>query len=476
MSLICPRSRGPAFGLLALSTVLLCGGEALAQTSATTLLAQQPRAKASQNLAASRRTAIVDASARVGPSVVSITVTRRLRVQSQWDFFFVPQEGEQLVTGYGTGFVLRPDGIVVTNQHVVAGAEKIVVTLGDGTDVTGELLGEDPVTDIAVVRVPRRGLPAVAIGQSSDLMIGEWVLALGNPFAYYLGNTEPTVTAGVVSATGRNILPGRDQAGLYLDMIQTDAAINPGNSGGPLVNALGEVVGVNSSIFSKSGGSEGLGFAIPIERAVRVAEEIIRRGTVRRAWTGLTMAGAESVENWKSQGGGLVQSVAPGGPADQGGIRQGDIIVKANGRELRNYLDWEAVKIDLGVGDTIRTEVRPNGGKIAVSRILVTGDLPTVTAEKVTVLKDLQLITLTPQIRAERQVRAEHGALIYDISSSATESTGLEDGDVIVGINRNQIDSAEEVRQVLDGMRSRQPLRLYFERDGQISYTDLMFK
>jgi serine protease Do len=476
MSLMLPRSRGHAFGPLALAAVLLCGGTALAQSNSSTLLAQQPKPRPTQNLAASRRTAIVDASARVGPSVVSITVTSRQRVQSQWDFFFVPQESEQLVTGYGTGFVLRPDGIIVTNQHVVSGAEKIVVTLGDGTDVNAELLGEDPVTDIAVLRVPRKGLPAVAIGETGDLMIGEWVLALGNPFAYYLGNTEPTVTAGVVSATGRNILPGRDQAGLYLDMIQTDAAINPGNSGGPLVNALGEVVGVNSSIFSKSGGSEGLGFAIPIERAVRVAEEIIRRGSVRRAWTGLSMAGAESVENWKSQGGGLVQSVAPGGPADRAGVRRGDIIVKANGRELRNYLDWEAVKIDLGVGDTIRTEVRPQGGRLAVSRILVTGDLPTVMAEKVTVLKDLQLITLTPQIRAERQVRAERGALIYDISSSASESTGLQDGDVIIGINRTQIDSAEEVRQVLDGMRPRQPLRLYFERGGEISYTDLMFR
>jgi len=177
-----------------------------------------------------------------------------------------------------------------------------------------------------------------------------------------------------------------------------------------------------------------------------------------------------------TQVGGLVQWVAPGGPADQAGFHRGFIIVMDNGRELRNYLDWEAVKIDLAVGDTIRTDVRPSGGRAAVSRILVTGDLPTVTAEKVTVLKDLQLITLTPQIRAERQVRAEHGALIYDISSSATESTGLEDGDVIVGINRNEIDSAEEVRRVLDGMRPKQPLRLYFERGGQISYTDLMFR
>ncbi len=134
----------------------------------------------------------------------------------------------------------------------------------------------------------------MAAGRSTDLMIGEWVVALGNPYAYLLGNAEPTVTAGVVSATGRNILPSGDQTGLYLDMIQTDAAINPGNSGGPLTNALGEVVGVNSSIFTNSGGSVGLGFAIPIERALRVADEIIRTGAVRRAWIGLEVEGASA--------------------------------------------------------------------------------------------------------------------------------------------------------------------------------------
>src|SRR5262249_35784050 len=153
------------------------------------------------------------------------------------------------------------------------------------------------------VRIERKGLPVVSAGRSADLMIGEWVVALGNPFAYLLGNAEPTVTAGVVSAVHRNILPGQDQAGQYFDMIQTDASINPGNSGGPLANADGDVVGVNSSIFTQSGGSIGLGFAIPIERALRVADEIVRNGAVRRAWVGFEVAGAENLEDWKTQGG-----------------------------------------------------------------------------------------------------------------------------------------------------------------------------
>ena len=188
------------------------------------------------SLDTSRRTAIVDAAERVGPAVVSINATTRRRVAatSPWDFFFVPQNQEQLVAVSGTGFIVRSNGTIITNQHVVADAEKVVVTLSDGTDLPATVLGEDPVTDIAVLKVDRANLPTAHIGKSSDLMIGEWVVALGNPFAYLLGNTEPTVTAGVVSATGRNILPSQDQAGLYLDMIQTDAAINPGNSGGPL--------------------------------------------------------------------------------------------------------------------------------------------------------------------------------------------------------------------------------------------------
>ena len=261
-------------------------------------------ASAQNSIDVSRRTALVTAADRVSRSVVSINVTSRQQVtpRSPWDFFFVP-EGARVVQGYGTGFILRSSGIIVTNQHVVANAERVVVTLPDGSDLPATVLGEDPVTDIAVLRVKREGLPTVAVGRSTDLMIGEWVVALGNPYAYLLGNAEPTVTVGVVSATGRNILPGGDQTGLYLDMIQTDAAINPGNSGGPLTNALGEVVGVNSSIFSSSGGSVGLGFAIPIERAVRVADEIIKSGTVRRAWVGLEVEGASAMREWKSQGG-----------------------------------------------------------------------------------------------------------------------------------------------------------------------------
>jgi len=443
--------------------------------SVTSAAAQVPTARAAEAQAGStRRTAIVAAVERASGAVVSINVTstREAPARSPWDFFFVP-EGARVVQGYGTGFIIRPNGVIVTNQHVVANAQKVVVTLPDGTDLPARVLGEDPLTDIAVLRVDRLGLPTVTPGRSNDLMIGEWVVAMGNPYAYLLGNAEPTVTVGVVSATSRNILPTGDQTGLYLDMIQTDAAINPGNSGGPLTSALGEVVGVNSSIFTNSGGSVGLGFAIPIERALRVADEIIRNGSVRRAWVGLDVEGAAAMRNWKSQGGVVVAAVTPEGPAARAGLKQGDVLVEANGRRLRNYLDWEAVKLDLHVGDGVDLSVRSGGG--TARRRIVTGDLPTVTAEKVTVLQDLQLINVTPQVQAERGIRSERGALIFRISSQVSRATGLRQGDVIVGVNRSAVRTAAQVEDLLN-VRSGEVIRVYLERDGQITFTDLVFR
>jgi serine protease Do len=462
------------------AVLLAAGGSAceretpvrVSSAGAQTAAASRPARQAA--IDASRRTALVTAAERASGAVVSINVASRREApaRSPWDFFFVP-ERSRLVEGYGTGFVARPNGIIITNQHVVAGAERVVVTLADGADMPAAVLGEDPLTDIAVLQVKRDRLPTVKTGRSTDLMIGEWVVALGNPYAYLLGNSEPTVTVGVVSATNRNILPSGEQTGLYFDMIQTDAAINPGNSGGPLTNALGEVVGVNSSIFSSSGGSVGLGFAIPIERALRVADEIIRHGTVRRAWVGLEVEGASAMRDWKRAGGVTVTSVAPGGPAAKASLRRGDVLTEANNRPLRNYLDWEAVKLDLHVGDSVDLSVR--SGRRTVQRRVVTGDLPTVTAEKYKVLEDLELVNVTPAVRAERGIRSQEGVLIFSISPAVSDATGLADGDVILAINRTPVRAASQVGELLN-VRPGEVVRVYLEREGQITFTDLVFR
>ena len=387
---------------------------------------------------------------------------------SPFDLFLSP-EYERIVEGVGSGFIISSDGIVITNQHVTQDADQIVVTTSDGTDHQAELLGEDPLTDIAVLKIEGSDLPTTPLGTSKDLTIGEWVVAVGNPYAYLLGNSEPTVTAGVVSAVGRNLLPTRDQPGVYVDMIQTDAAINPGNSGGPLANALGEVVGVNSSIFTNSGGSVGIGFAIPIERALGVARELVEHGSVRRAWVGIDVTGSDDLRGWKKAGGLAVTQVAESSPASEAGLRAEDVIVSAGGRPVRTFLDWEAVKLDIGPGDSLIVRFL-RGGRERETGLRVAA-LPTSEAERISIL-DLELITVTPAIQQERGLSQPYGALIYGIGDAAARATGLRSGDVILLINRRRTSSAEDVRDRLNRASARAAIRLYFERSGRLRSTD----
>ncbi len=448
-------------------TCSLLFGASVAAVAVTPHLTAQDRSDPGK----SRRTAIVTAAARLAPAVVNVNVLRRERQlpQDPFDLFFMPRGSEQVVEGYGSGFIVSPDGVVITNQHVTQGAEQIVVTTRDGRDLPAKILGEDPLTDIAVLKVEGSGLPTAPIGNSSDLLIGEWVVAVGNPFAYLLGNAEPTVTAGVVSAVGRNLLPSQGQSGIYVGMIQTDAPINPGNSGGPLANALGEVVGVNSSIFTSSGGSVGIGFAIPIERALRVADELRRFGKVRRAWVGLDVAGAEDLRGWKRVGGLRVTQVAAGGPAGRAGVVVGDVLVSARGRRLRTFLDWEAVMLDTGPGDTLTVSFR-HGGESKSARLAVT-DFPTTLAEKVAVLGGMKVVTVTPAVRAERNIQSDHGALIYDLPDEMQEATGLQSGDVILQINRVRVSSADDLRRAFAATAGAGAVSVWFERSGRLERT-----
>jgi serine protease Do len=435
-------------------------------------IAQIPRRQtaAADSIDVSRRTAIVRAAERVAPAVVSVNVLRRetVRPRTYFDnFLFGPYSRES--QGLGSGFIIDAIGLVLTNEHVVRGATEIVVTLGDGRDFRAEIVGVDDVTDIALLRLvePRpANLPIAPIGSSADLVTGEWAIAIGNPFGNLLSNAEPTVTAGVISGVGRNIIPtGEGRGGYYLDMIQTDAAINPGNSGGALVNALGEVIGVNSSIITESGGSVGLGFAIPIDRALRIADGLRREGRVRRVWVGVEVRPSEPNSFGRSNRVEVV-SVVPGSPAQRAGLRAGTVIEAVNGRAVRSPLDYEARLLDTRVGESLEMTVLDGSDRRRIR--LAAQDLPSLTAERVSAVADFRFITVTPAIQAERGMASEEGALIDGLSDDA-RALGLREGDVVREINRSRVRNAQDAAAMLRRLaNSGTAVRMSIERRGQL--------
>ncbi len=422
---------------------------------------QERPGEASAELDQSRSTAIVRAASRVAPAVVSVNVisTQAIQPRSMWESFFLPPGAERRSVSFGSGVIVRPDGIIVTNNHVIEGASQIRVTLPGGSDLEAELVGADPLADIAVLRVRGRDLPVAPVGSVDGLLIGEWAVAIGNPLGNYVGDTQPTVTAGVISAIGRNIAPSAGDQGFYLGMIQTDAAINPGNSGGPLVNAAGEVIGINASIISRSGGSEGLGFAIPIDRALRIVDDLLRYGEIRRAWVGIEVEPVDG-DAWGRTRGVRIATVAPDSPAGRASLRVGDRLLSANRKPLAGPLDFQGALLDLRAGDRLALEVEGRRGAVEIEAIA----FPSTTATRVRVLEGIDLITVTPQIRAERGLTSEAGALIAGISNELAGQLGLRPGDVIVGINRTQIRSAEEFAGILDRLGGQ--FSLTFERNG----------
>jgi serine protease Do len=419
---------------------------------------------------ASRRTAITDAVARVAPAVVTVQTEVIERVPADaFEQFFGGRSGQRAAAGLGSGFIIRADGAIVTNAHVVAGATRISVAMKDGTTYAARLIGIDEANDLAVLKINAPNLPVAPLGSSNNLLIGEWAIAIGNPYGFIIANSEPSVTAGVVSGVGRNLATQSEGSGVYVDMIQTDASINPGNSGGPLVNAAGEVIGVNSSIFSPSGGSIGIGFAIPIDRARRVAEDLLAHGVVRHPWIGIqpqvTRAPGVSGPNT----GVVVASVVPGSPGARAGIQAGDVIIRSGNRVVHNAYDWYAVLLELRVGDSDSLVVKRGGREIPI--VVQVADLPDVNAPRVTVLREIELITVTTPIRAQYQIQSRQGALVNRVSERVQQQLGIRSGDVIVQINRTPITDAQTVNRILTTY-GRGGLRMYFERGGQIYATE----
>jgi serine protease Do len=409
----------------------------------------------------SRVTPTVLAVRRVLPSVVSVSVFRHQRLRARSFLELFGPSRDRLVAGLGSGFAIDDQGTILTNDHVVQNADSVIIVDATGRTYDASVIGRDELTDLAVLRIAPGRIPPAPLGRSSDLMVGEPAIAIGNPYGSYLANSEATVTRGVISGVDRDIRSAGQREALYADMIQTDASINPGNSGGPLVNIRGEVIGVNSSIFSSSGGSQGLGFAIPIDRAVRVAAELRDFGRIRRPWVGLDVASVAS-DSFVSVA--TVRRVAPASPAARAGLAEGDIILSLDRKPVRGVLDWEIGLLDAGVGRRVSLHVQ-RGTRRFDSSVQIE-ELPSERAERVEALRGLRLVSVTPDIAIERDVAVDAGALIVEIDQSLARRTGMRENDVIVAINRREVRSAEEARDRLVDAAERGWVELFISRQG----------
>lgn len=319
----------------------------------------------------SRRTAIVTAVEKASPAVVTINVVEYQAddLDPFFELFGFPIRRRQ-VSAIGSGFIFDKAGYILTNYHVLENASRIEsVTLSNGEKLDVEFVGADPRTDIAVLKAKGKEFPFIPLGDSENLYIGEWVIAIGNPFGSLMKDPRPTVSVGVVSAVHRKV--SRSISGdtrLYQDLIQTDAAINPGNSGGPLVNSKGEAIGINTMIVSKTGGYQGLSFAIPINRARRVADELIRYGKRREPWFGFKAESLDSIDprllrelGIQVDKGVFVTRILKESPAYQAGLRPGDVIIEINKQPVEDPLDVDFINWDLFIGDPVEMKVYREG-------------------------------------------------------------------------------------------------------------------
>ncbi|MBN1406425.1 MAG: trypsin-like peptidase domain-containing protein [Calditrichaceae bacterium] len=341
-----------------------------------------------QTLSASRHNAITRAVEKVSPAVVSVNVTKvRLRVQRNpyvdpffrefFPEFFGDRRYQQYVQSVGSGFIISKDGYILTNHHVVEDAAEIIVAKPSGDEYPAEIIGSDPISDVALLKIKDDNHHYTVLGNSDDLIIGEWAIALGNPFGLFV-TSQPTVTVGVISATDRDF--SRQQGRVYEDMIQTDASINHGNSGGPLCNANGEVIGMNTFIYTGDTGSSGfvgIGFAIPINRITNIIDDLKNKRQVDRdIWIGLYVANlsrflARQLQYPSTQGV-YVARIAKNSPAEDAGIKLGDIITQINNREIKNDRDAEEVisSTDLKVGDELKLRIWRSGKELNKTLIL----------------------------------------------------------------------------------------------------------
>jgi serine protease Do len=443
------------------------------------------QAQTTQAPAAAPARALPDFSALVeqyGPAVVNISTTARVHAQAQefqipgepgdpfYEFFKrfqtpMPQgEGEAIRRGVGSGFIVSADGYILTNAHVVDDANEVTVKLTDNREFNAKVIGADKRTDVALVKIDAKNLPVVRIGEAAKAKVGEWVAAIGSPFGL-----ENSVTAGIISAKSRS-LPDEN----YVPFIQTDVAINPGNSGGPLFNMAGEVIGINSQIYSRTGGYMGLSFAVPIEVAMKVKTDLQKYGKVSRGRLGVTIQGVnqELADSFglKRPQGALVAAVEPKSPAEKAGIKTGDIILAVEGREIENSIDLPRIIGESRPGTQVKLKIWRQGDTKELAASL--GEAP---AEKVakaegdSKAKSSKLgVAVRPLTEEERkQIEAEGGLLVEQAEGPAARA-GVQAGDVILAFNNQPLKSVDQLRRLVE--RSRGSVALLIQREGSKIY------
>ncbi|HSQ12622.1 MAG TPA: DegQ family serine endoprotease, partial [Candidatus Deferrimicrobium sp.] len=417
---------------------------------------------------------------KLGPSVVNVS-TSRIRGAAQeapspfggndpgeefWQRFFGGRtpRGPQRQSGVGSGFIVDGNGTILTNYHVVDGAQKLSVTLSDGKNYDAKVVGKDQKSDIAVIKIEAgRDLPAAALGDSDRLEVGEWVMAIGNPFGL-----DHTVTSGIVSAKGRNIGQGP-----YDNFIQTDASINPGNSGGPLLNLRGEVVGINTAIFSQSGGNIGIGFAIPSNSVKELLPQLRDKGKVVRGFIGVSVQKV-SPEIAESLGinparGALVADLVKGGPAERAGMKTGDVIIEFDRRPIKDSADLPQQVARVVPGAAVQIKVIRDGRETALSLTIGEMKEAEVTAAEQEGELGLTVQQLTPQLAETLGLERGAGLVISAVKpGSAAEEAGLRTGDVLVEINRRPVKNLADYNREIAGNDKAKSV-LFLVRRGQSS-------
>jgi len=420
---------------------------------------------------------IEEVAEQVLPSVVNISSVKKVTVNRSplfsdpffRDFFGDGIPRERVQQALGSGVIVSGDGYIVTSNHVVSGADEVEVRLSDERVFTAKIIGNDPKSDVAVIKIDAKDLPVIKIGKSSNLRIGSYVLALGNPYGL-----AGTVTHGIISALGRSGLGITE----YENFIQTDAPINPGNSGGALVNMDGELIGINTAILSQTGGNIGIGFAIPVDLVMDIVESLRKYGRVVRGWLGVTVQEitpeiAEAME-LKTPRGVLIADVIKGSPAAEAGIRQGDVVVSINGKEVNDPSALQFLVSEIAPGTKVPVTVIRNGSRKTVT--VTIGDLSeaevprdTYLVEDNRFLEGARIAELSPPLRESLEVPNNvDGVVVAGVeSNSPASSTGLRPGDVIVAINGRKIAGISEFKQLLQSVNGRR-MEISIYRQGMI--------